>query len=601
MNADETDHTIYSSNVGELTSEALGIPPDIRILWQTDEKVFFCEIPMHDVTYNDVSVDSILSKVLEKNMDAETQHRQYNGQLSPGIIAQVVDEAVDIKGELFLCEGFHRMDVQVRKGSTSFFAELRLGYTYDQMLALRIVSATGHRSVELPRIVDWVTKSWNISPWSKRLSIMQAFALVAVPNVSGKEIKKDLGLTDDDIKNIKEWVVVHCEAWKKNPRLIMSHLDLARKVAPDLIPRLRMGEKVKSLSPAQLRTIANSLPGEMFWDLQRTAADIATRQSLNEATTHKMALALGMAGSPEEVANIINTDWSKRQIIRLVRHTGEAYKSNEISSKDLFERLWALEIENAELLVNLATAKRGFVSKKDRVEIKPTVTPDNAAAGNEGTKPEKLHVSFNASDKLQLRRLNKSAGRALERAHDHDYDELNEYFETYVQEPLKKMLSVKFGFKSDIDYDDVIEEMWKEVEKSIGHFQFSSLEIPHYAQLSGWLNRIAVNIAVEKDLAAKKRAPNVGTGQESKSENSKTEGTDAQTLIEQLIISKVESQELKVAILNLSRADQRRVVIMKYILGYSTDDIAFVLDKQEGIIREQLMHAEHNLQEALKS
>ncbi len=606
MAGPQAENPIFSAPLPK--PESLGLPKDIKILWRTDKKVLFCEIPMNRFKSDDVPVDASLLHSLERKMDRETQHRQWNGQLGPGIIAQVIDPVVGVNGDLFLCEGFHRNAVQQKKKAENFFSELRLGYNFDQMLGLRIVSATGHRSVEMPRIVDWVTQSWNITPWSKvhKISIFQGFSLVTVPNMTGKEIMKKTGLTREDIESIKAWVIEHCDDWKKKPQLIMAHLDLARKVSPELIRMQRIGEKGISLTPAQTRAIGNVLPGEHNWSLQRIAAQIAIEQKLNEATTRKVAVSLSQIKDEEQIYQIKNTDWASQQVI-----TGRRINvanSGEMTS-NIINRLWDLEVENADLLIQLAISRKNFVPGQTG-GVKDAVTDNQISSVKVGVK-QITHATIAdfqplpERGKIDTERLNSHAEDAITQAQEGNGALLYRYFEDVLERPLRGLLRRKFGVE-DYDFDDIKQNTFEKALKSIGNFTFKYEEIPSHAQLSAWLNRIAINTTIDTHRVEKKRSKDINidepTGKEG-SEESRVDHSDfdqsAVTPEEQVVVN-WESEKIKAAILKLPEADQRRVIIMKYVLGHTTKDIAYVLDKREGAVRAQLMRSSNKLQDVLK-
>lgn len=560
--------------------ESLGLPKDIRILWRTDEKVLFGEIPMNRFISKDVPVDDALLHSLERKMDRETQHRQWNGQLGPGIIAQVIDPVVGVNGDLFLCEGFHRNAVQQKKKAEIFFSELRLGYNYDQMLGLRIVSATGHRSVEMPRIVDWVTQSWNITPWSKKISIFQGFSLVTVPNMTGREMIKKNGLTQTDIDNIRAWVIEHCEDWKKKPQLIMAHLDLARKVSPDLIRMQRIGEKGRSLTPAQTRAIGYVIPWEDNWSLQQIAARIAITQSLNEKTTRKVSMALSDAKNADEIIEVQKTDWKKVQLDTAKRV--EPVISSEATDK-LFDRIWDLEVDNAKLLADLAINK-GIIFSKKEIKAKSKPSPSSDLQEQDGI----------TKIKINRERLNKDAEDALIKAQEGDPALLYHYFEDIVEPTLKRALKNSFKIEEE-EFDAFKEFAFERIIKMIESYELQETKLPYYMQLTAKLNTLSLAIAKDFKKSGRKiskevTAPIAPT-------KSQERGQDEEPGEE--IKDYWNNAEIRKVILNLI-PDHCRIIIMNNVLGYSIKDIAQILNKNVEELKKQAFQASLSLQDGLR-
>ena len=58
MAGPQAENPIFSAPLPK--PESLGLPKDKKILWRTDKKVLFCEIPMNRFKSDDVPVDASL-------------------------------------------------------------------------------------------------------------------------------------------------------------------------------------------------------------------------------------------------------------------------------------------------------------------------------------------------------------------------------------------------------------------------------------------------------------------------------------------------------------------------------------------------------------
>ena len=251
-------------------------------------------------------------------------------------------------------------------------------------------------------------------------------------------------------------------------------------------------------------------------------------------------------------------------------------------------------MENAELIVQLASAKRNFIPEKIPAveQIKPQPQQRDLSIPyrytNTRVGPETLG------------KLNTEAEKAIVTAQEtNNFTSLHRFFEEVVQEPLRRMLRRRFGVEGD-KFDDITQIMWEKVLKNAKNFTFrDSPPIPLSAQLSSWFNTIAVHTAIDEHRVAKpNRFISLDKTRSDDDDRSFQEYNDIDDTpsIEEQIISNLDKQNIRTAILNLTEEDQRRIIIMKYVLGYSTRDIAYVLDKKEGAIRAQLMRGLHSLQ-----
>src|SRR3989338_7766897 len=109
-----------------LNPAEFGLPPEVRILEQQDERLLLCEVPLSLVDRGEVAVDEKIITDTARLMDEEPRNRRYNGQITPVYLVQVIDNSNITAPSIFLCDGYHRTEIQERKGSEFIYGTIAL-------------------------------------------------------------------------------------------------------------------------------------------------------------------------------------------------------------------------------------------------------------------------------------------------------------------------------------------------------------------------------------------------------------------------------------------------------------------------------------------
>ncbi len=472
--------------LGELDPKLYNLPNGVELLDRQDTNLFLAKIPIALSDRSDVPTDEPHVENLKRLMSRESEHRTMGGQLTPGLVAQALDE--DGNYQIYLCDGFHRSEALAREAfekgepNPTFYATLRLNCTLEDIYDLRIVSATSHKPVTFARIVTWAQKAWDLSPWGKRgVLIGQAFSLITVPKYSGER----LPLTTDELGQVKEWVQDKCDLWGYAPHSIHQHLMVAQKANPRLI-ELTRGSGV--FTQTHLRQLVEVLP--LDYNLQESAANLIISQKLKSWQARIMASELANANSAEEISNILSRDWQQTQ--EEPRQSSHRYSNIDTGGRDydpiqkvekqqvedLLDKLWEKEVEIATLKVQVAILdgrlKTSGLEEKNISPDKGPATTDEDDVSQESsiTEPE----IRNEIDALALRAQNGDQ-KAFDEIFRQTRDDINKYIFPMVGD---RQLA-----------EDFTQEVYLKAYSVLGSYEFRGNSI------ATWLKAIARNMVID--------------------------------------------------------------------------------------------------------
>ena len=251
-------------------------------------------------------VDKAHVRELAKLIDQEAKLRPGTGQQIPVLLADVPDY-----DRLPILDGFHRVPALELLHRDTVFARIRPDTSWEEVVNLRITAATSHREVRFSRIVEWVEEAWEFHPLSHKIKGWQAFSFKNSNQMTGK----NLGLTLDEVDEVKDWVDRKCEQWQIGPATIHNFLRLASEAAPELVRSVRerkSGHKLEALTQQHLAAVVKELPN--LHEIQLEVAEVAKQQALSVSQTALLARAAVKAGSPEQVRAFANSDVWKEAI-----------------------------------------------------------------------------------------------------------------------------------------------------------------------------------------------------------------------------------------------------------------------------------------------
>ncbi|MFZ3009827.1 MAG: hypothetical protein WA030_02300 [Candidatus Microsaccharimonas sp.] len=260
-------------------------------------------VPVELIDQTEVPVDDGHVQDLIESMLIEEAKGTVNGQLTPVLLAQVIG-----KEKLSIIDGFHRSAATERRRSQTVYGTVMPPMTEDEVMDLRILTATSHKTVSFARMYEWVSDSWSKTQWANRVTAAQAFNLASNKKMNGRYI----GVTPEEVVEIRQWVIDKCVRWGTVPTTIRKVMVTAQNADPDLMSQARTrssGHELVTITPDHLTAISNVFPQR--YEEQRIIADMATSQNLTIADTKVVLEILKDIDDIEQIRTTIEiTDWS---------------------------------------------------------------------------------------------------------------------------------------------------------------------------------------------------------------------------------------------------------------------------------------------------
>ncbi len=175
--------------------------------------------------------------------------------------------------------------------------------------------------------------------------------------------------------------------------------------------------------------------------------------------------------------------------------------------------------------------------------------------------------AYGGRERRSLGRSNVNEERALvQRAIRHDREAFAQLYDRFVDR-IFRYIYYKVGARAEAE--DLTAQVFMKAWEAIGHYQW--MDRPFAA----WLYRIAHNIVVDyfrtrRDISSLDEMPFI------EEENAAS--------LEEITQRHMTAEVLRRAISRLTQ-DQQRVIILRFLEGYSTEQVAQILDKQPGAVR----------------
>lgn len=217
-------------------------------------------IPLADVITDQALIDDTHAKELGDSM------AQKRGQITP-IAVRTREE--DGKIIYDVIDGFHRSAGKKRRGDSEINATVIYGCPDEEMYDLRILAASSVRSVQFPRIAEWITKSFESTFWAQKgLTVVQAFSLA----VSDRE-RSYLKISNEELAELKTWAKEKCGKWQKSVTATLGLLRVVASADPELVRQVRTSgggrDTGSRITPDRLRIVATKFPREECYAAQR--------------------------------------------------------------------------------------------------------------------------------------------------------------------------------------------------------------------------------------------------------------------------------------------------------------------------------------------
>lgn len=259
----------------ELDAQPVESPFDRIIIHYEEGRMIDALVPIELIDQSDVPVDMDHANDLAANMKNQMNDDNPTGQETPVGIAHIPGENI-----FHITDGFHRTRGKTEDGQEYILCRIKTNATWEEIIDSRILNATNHQPTKIPRLVTWMNQAWDMTKWGvgeNAISVRSAFAL-AERNSSG--IK--LGLTPEEAAEVKELAKSKAEKWNLKIETVLSHLNTAEKIDPDLLnsSRKRGGKKeIDAIPPNHLTILGQEMPGE--FEMQKAVVNFAISNNLS--------------------------------------------------------------------------------------------------------------------------------------------------------------------------------------------------------------------------------------------------------------------------------------------------------------------------------
>jgi hypothetical protein len=316
-------------------------------------------IPLANVLTEEALIDDSHAVELGASM------KQKRGQITPIAVRPRIDAMGG--GIVYdVIDGFHRSAGKKINGDRDINATVIYGCSDEEMFDLRILAASSVRSVQFARLTQWMTKSFDTTPWAKKgMTVTQAFQ-VALKDQRRSNVP---GIGVDDLADIKDWAKAKTERWGKTVGSVYQDLRLVANADPTLVSEVRTAaggySRETTITQSKLAMVVNSFPGDGHHAVQRAILHHAVESKWKidhiEAVCEALKGTVKPGMSEESVRNILKTTVIEHEVFsasksgRRSRGTSkprEQHTSGMNLVRQLRGQIAALEEENARLSGN---------------------------------------------------------------------------------------------------------------------------------------------------------------------------------------------------------------------------------------------------------
>lgn len=299
-------------------------------------------IPLSSISTEHALIDEVHAAELGNSM------KQRRGQISSIAVRARLTDAGRISYDVI--DGFHRAEGKKRIGESTIKANVLYGCTDEEMYDLRILAASSVKSVQFPRIAEWITKSWETTSWAKRgLTVTQAFVKTVIPKEKSRSTS-GVKLSPQELEELRDWVNAKCKRWGRNPWSIYRILLLIADADPSLVKRVRSAEggvkdREGKITPARLKAVVEGFPGAKNFSAQRAIMKIAVERRLTaeetELLTEKLKGMKFYGMSEDQIYRMVSKFEVKREVTIFDSKENKSKPKRE--EKDLVRRVSTLE------------------------------------------------------------------------------------------------------------------------------------------------------------------------------------------------------------------------------------------------------------------
>lgn len=208
-----------------------------------------------------------------------------------GQLSSIVVRAREEDGQIVydIIDGFHRSAGKKMMGEKEIDAKVVYGCSDEELFDLRILAASSVKSVQFPRVAEWITKLYATTGWAEKgLSVAQAFNLA----LNDSERSRVANLTTIEVKEIKAWAKAKSEIWGRSLSNVHQILRIVEDADPELVKQVRYQgggkDRKRAITPQRLQAVVNTFPGRSNFPVQRVLLDYVAENRLSEKETETL-------------------------------------------------------------------------------------------------------------------------------------------------------------------------------------------------------------------------------------------------------------------------------------------------------------------------
>jgi len=248
-----------------------------------------------DIPYERVEIIPLASVLTEQSLVDDEHARDLGnsmlgrrGQLSPIVVRARFDESGRIVYDIV--DGFHRSNGAKGTGKDDIEANVMYHCSDEEMYDLRILAASSVRSVQFPRLVEWMTRSFQTTLWAQQgMTIAQAFGYA----VSRSTFSSSSPDVQADMAELQNWVRAKCQLWGHGIPSVFQLLTLNMRAEPGLMRAIRSvgggRDRTGVVTKGKLAAIADLFPGERNHRLQVLIMEVVLQRRYNARETEVYA------------------------------------------------------------------------------------------------------------------------------------------------------------------------------------------------------------------------------------------------------------------------------------------------------------------------
>lgn len=244
-------------------------------------------LPHEQIDSEGVPLDEGNIEYLIDLFDERAAETGGSGQRDAVVAGHVIGRGV------MMLDGFHRKEVQSRRGVDYLHVTLELGLTYEDVVRRRLEYAKTHPEILFSRQVAWVQEVWEETEWCELIpNVLTAFRAFdeSYSFGNGSDVEQIESLNDEQFYAIRRWVKDKSSEWGYSPLEIRENLARVEGVDPELI-HLVVNQRGKppegKIGLSQLDVVRKTFPGE--GDLQLAFANLIIQYQLTIAGCEALA------------------------------------------------------------------------------------------------------------------------------------------------------------------------------------------------------------------------------------------------------------------------------------------------------------------------